>query len=86
MKLTVLGCGRWGTFLACYHSARNEVMLWGRPGSRAMAQLKAERKNSYIELPEQLQLTEDLTGALEWVRNFLPVIENWNEENLAYTL
>lgn len=28
----------------------------------------------------------DLTGALEWVRNFLPVIENWNEEKLAYTL
>ena len=66
MKLTVLGCGRWGTFLACYHSARNEVMLWGRPGSRAMAQLKAERKNSYIELPEQLCLTEDLAGALEF--------------------
>ena len=28
----------------------------------------------------------DLTGALEWVKNFLPVIENWNEEKLAYTL
>ena len=66
MKLTVLGCGRWGTFLACYHSARNEVMLWGRPGSRAMAQLKAERKNSYIELPEPLLLTENLTEALEF--------------------
>ena len=34
MKITVLGCGRWGTFLACYHSARHEVMLWGREGSR----------------------------------------------------
>ena len=41
-------------------------MLWGRPGSRAMAQLKAERKNSYIELPEPLLLTENLTEALEF--------------------
>ena len=26
----------------------------------------------------------DLAGALEWVKNFLPVIEPWNEEKLAY--
>ena len=28
----------------------------------------------------------DLAGALEWVKKFLPVIENWNEEKLSYTL
>lgn len=44
MKLSVLGCGRWGTFLASYHCAKNEVLLWGRPGSRGLAQLRAERK------------------------------------------
>ena len=38
MKLSVLGCGRWGTFLASYHCAKNEVLLWGRPGSRGLAQ------------------------------------------------
>ena len=83
MKLTVLGCGRWGTFLACYHSARNEVMLWGRPGSRAMAQLKAERKNSYIELPEQLQLTEDLAGALEFAEAVIISISAQQLRDLA---
>lgn len=66
MKLSVLGCGRWGTFLASYHSAKNDVLLWGRPGSRAMAQLKAERRNSYLTLPESLVLEDDLKKALDF--------------------
>ena len=65
MKMTVLGCGRWGTFLACYHSRRNQVTLWGRPGSRAFARLKAERRNDYLTLPESLMLEDDLEKALE---------------------
>lgn len=68
MKLTVLGCGRWGTFLASYHSARNEVVLWGRPGSQSMEQLMKERKNSYLTLPESLQLTQNLQEALAWAQ------------------
>lgn len=66
MKLTVLGCGRWGSFLAAYHSARNEVLLWGRDTSRAYQQLAAQRKNEYLTLPEQLVLSSDLEKALEW--------------------
>ena len=64
MKLSVLGCGRWGTFLASYHCAKNDVLLWGRPGSRGLAQLRAERKNEYQTLPASLQLGDDLAAAL----------------------
>lgn len=64
MKLSVLGCGRWGTFLASYHCAKNEVLLWGRPGSRGLAQLRAERRNEYQVLPESLLLGDDLAAAL----------------------
>lgn len=64
MKLSVLGCGRWGTFLASYHCAKNEVLLWGRPGSRGLAQLRAERRNEYQTLPESLLLGDDLAAAL----------------------
>ena len=64
MKLSVLGCGRWGTFLASYHCAKNEVLLWGRPGSRGLARLRAERKNEYQTLPESLLLGDDLGAAL----------------------
>ena len=68
MKITVLGCGRWGTFLACYHSARHEVMLWGREGSRGFAQLKAERRNQYEALPDNLLLEQGLEKAVAWGR------------------
>ena len=64
MKLSVLGCGRWGTFLASYHCAKNEVLLWGRPGSCGLARLRAERKNEYQTLPESLLLGDDLGAAL----------------------
>ncbi len=64
MKLSVLGCGRWGTFLASYHCAKNEVLLWGRPGSRGLAQLRAERRNEYQTLPDSLLLGDDLAAAL----------------------
>ena len=64
MKLSVLGCGRWGTFLASYHCAKNEVLLWGRPGSRGLAQLRGERRNEYQTLPDSLLLGDDLAAAL----------------------
>ena len=68
MKLTVLGCGRWGAFLASYHSAKNDVLLWGRPGSKSFAALQKERKNAYLALPSQLRLESELSAALEFAQ------------------
>ena len=64
MNVTVLGSGRWGTFLAVYHSRRNNVALWGLEGSPDYEQLLKERKNSYLELPDNLMLEPDLEKAL----------------------
>ena len=64
MKLTVLGCGRWGTFLATYHCAKNQVLLWGRPGSKSLARLRETRANEYQTLPDALLLGDDLAQAL----------------------
>ena len=66
MKLTVLGCGRWGSFLATYHSAKNEVLLWGRPDAPSFQELAQHRKNQYLTLPEKLILESDLEKALSW--------------------
>ena len=65
MNVTVLGSGRWGTFLAVYHSRKNNVALWGLEGSPDYQQLLAERKNSYLELPDNLILEPDLEKALD---------------------
>ena len=64
MKISVLGCGRWGTFLAAYHSKKNDVLLWGRPGSARFAALCRDRKNEYLTLPDGLRLEPDLGTAL----------------------
>ncbi len=63
MKLSVLGCGRWGSFLAWYHSQRQEVLVWGRPGSRSLEELRTARKNQYVSLPDSVCFTDDLAQA-----------------------
>lgn len=64
MNCTVLGCGRWGSFLACFHSRRFPVTLWGRAGSRSFETLRQTRKNDYLTLPDEVQLEDDLGKAL----------------------
>lgn len=61
MKITVIGCGRWGTFIAWYlNHIGHDVTLYGRAGSHNMQRLMKERKNDYVALPDSLTLTNDL--------------------------
>ena len=66
MKVTVLGCGRWGSFLAWYHSRCNEVMVWGREGSRGLAELAENHANRYVTLPESVRYTTNLEKAVQF--------------------
>ena len=65
MNISVLGCGRWGSFHAWY-AARvgHAVMLWGRAGSLHLAQLRAGRTNEFLTLPDTVRLTDDLAEAV----------------------
>ena len=66
MNITVLGCGRWGTFHAWYADKIGHcVTLWGRPSSRHLEELCRTRKNEYLTLPPSITLTPDLTAALK---------------------
>lgn len=66
MNITVLGCGRWGSFHAWYaHSLGHHVTLWGRCGSARLQELIATRKNDYLQLPPDIRLTSDLAAALQ---------------------
>ena len=65
-KITVLGCGRWGTFHAWYaNSLGYSVTLWGRPGSGHLQELLETRHNEYLTLSESVVLTQDLAAALQ---------------------
>ena len=66
MKISVLGCGRWGTFIAWYaNHIGHEVTLWGRPGSQHMSELVTTGKNEYLTLPSQIHLTTNLKETIE---------------------
>lgn len=67
MKISVLGCGRWGSFLAWYQAAvkGNEVISWGPEDSCSYKVLKETGKNEYVELDKRITLTCDLEYALK---------------------
>ena len=54
----VIGCGRWGTFIAWYlDKIGHRVSLYGREQSANMQELLQNRKNQYLSLSETLHLT-----------------------------
>lgn len=66
MKASVIGCGRWGSFIAWYlHSIGHEVTLYGREGSAHMQRFMAERSNGLVTFDETVRLTCDMAQALE---------------------
>lgn len=61
MKISVLGPGRWGTFIAWYlNKIGNDVILWGRESSTQIQELMRDGKNEYVTLPKSIKLTTDL--------------------------
>lgn len=67
MNITVLGCGRWGSLLGWYaNSIGHDVLIWGRPSSKKLETLKETRKNEYLELNENIKLSDSLQEATEF--------------------
>ena len=65
MKISVLGCGRWGAFIAWYlNKIGHDVMTWGRPGSDRFLELKEKRSNGMLTFPQSLELSDDLEAAV----------------------
>ncbi len=65
MKISVLGCGRWGSFIGWYLvNNGNDVVQWGRVGHHSFEALKNDGKNEYVELDKRIKLTFDLEYAV----------------------
>ena len=62
MNVSVIGCGRWGTFLAWYTATQcgHCVTLYGRKTSKTFAKLKQTRQNGLLTLPDSVRLSDDL--------------------------
>ncbi len=64
MKIAVVGCGRWGSFIAWYLDALgHEVTLYGREGSARMRALTDTRSNGLVTLPASVRLSSELSDA-----------------------
>ena len=49
MKITVIGCGRWGSLITWYlDKIGHEVRLYGRASSPHMQRFLTERKNDLL--------------------------------------
>ncbi len=61
MKITVIGCGRWGSLITWYlDSIGHDVTLYGRETSKHMQRFMKERKNDLLEFPTSIKLETDL--------------------------
>lgn len=62
MKITVIGCGRWGSLITWYLDRNgNNVTLYGRSDSKHMISFLETRSNDLLTLPESVKLSTDLS-------------------------
>ena len=65
MKITVIGCGRWGSFIANYLSGiGHDVFLYGPQDTPDMQNFLKDRKNSFITLGDGVRLCCDIREAI----------------------
>ncbi len=65
MKITVIGCGRWGSLITWYlDRLGHQMTLYGRAESRHMQAFLQARRNDLLELPERVCLSTEL-GVVE---------------------
>lgn len=66
MKISVLGCGRWGGFIAWYlKRIENQVTIYGLENDEGYQRLKSTRTNGILSYDEEVAFTSDLKKALE---------------------
>lgn len=64
MKITVIGCGRWGSLITWYLDRINpdfKVTLYGRPDSVHMKKFIQTRRNDLLELEKSVELSTDIS-------------------------
>ena len=66
MKISVIGCGRWGSLITWYlDRLGHDLTLYGRESSPHMARFLRERKNDLLTLPESVKLTTKLSDVCD---------------------
>ena len=67
-KISLIGCGRWGTFLGWYagnYAGFEQVDMYDIPTSPNFVELRDTRKNAYLQLSDNMVLHEDIADVLQ---------------------
>ncbi len=65
MNITLLGCGRWGSFIGWYlDKIGHKVTIWGLSDAPQYIELKTTRKNNMLSFRESIDFTDDLESAV----------------------
>lgn len=93
MQISVIGCGRWGSFLAWYLGRLgHSVTLYGRTGSTRLEQLESTHTNGMVTLDEKTGFTSDLSRAAAFgeilvisvgAQSFRTLMQELSRENLS---
>lgn len=100
MNISVLGCGRWGSFIAWYQATqlKNKVISWGPQGDYSYEVLKNTGKNEYVTLDKSIELTCDLQYAVtasdviiisissQGLRGFMQKVAAYNVKDKIFVL
>ena len=66
MKISVLGCGRWGSCIAWYlDRIGHNVLSGGLEYAPEFIALKNNRKNDYLSYPDSIEVSSDLKYSVE---------------------
>lgn len=98
MNITVIGCGRWGSFIAWYlDKIEHNVTLYGRDSSNKMKEFIECRSNSLLTLRDSVVLSTDLdvikTADIivisinsQGLQKLMDTIANYNLKNKTFIL
>lgn len=99
MKISVLGCGRWGSFIGWYLvNNGHKVTQWGTAGNHSFDVLKNTGENEYVKLDKRINLTSDLGFAIDTsdviiisisaqsLRDFMKRVTSFDVQNKKFIL
>ena len=91
MNITLLGCGRWGSFIGWYlDKIGHNVTIWGLSDAPQFIEIRDTRKNNILSFRESINVTDDLEAAVnsadvmiisissQALRSFLPKVAEFD--------